>query len=303
MSDAVLAVDVGGTHLRAAIVEADGSVHERRAQPTPQDMSCPDALLALTAEVRASRRVSHAVIGLPGVVSYRDGCLHHAPNLPAGWAPHLNQAALEEHLGVPVELANDADAAAVGEALFGAGRGRHDVVYLTVSTGIGAGVVLGGRLVAGTRSLAEVGHTILDLHAHQQGRPSTLEDLGSGTALGRFAAAADLPSDGEQVLELVRAGDRQARRVWDGVVDAVAAGVHNLIHLFAPDVVVLGGGLGRTQDLLEPIRDAVHSQTGRGRTTLVEVVSATLGDDAGLVGAAGWHLAHPRTRTAPKEEQ
>jgi glucokinase len=185
MTDAVLAVDVGGTQLRAAIVDADGAVHGRRSQPTPQDTSCPDALLALTAEVCASRRVSHAVIGLPGVVNYRDGCLEHAPNLPAGWAPHLNRAALETHLGFPVELANDADAAAVGEALFGAGRGYEDVVYLTVSTGIGAGVVLGGRLVAGTRSIAEVGHTILDLRARQEGRPSTLEDLGSGTALGR----------------------------------------------------------------------------------------------------------------------
>jgi glucokinase len=288
MTDAVLAVDVGGTQLRAAIVDADGSVHERRSQRTPQDTSCPDALLALTAEVRASRRVNHAVIGLPGVVNYRDGCLHHAPNLPAGWAPHLNRAALEKHLGVPVELANDADAAAVGEALFGAGRGYHDVVYLTVSTGIGAGVVLGGRLVAGTRSTAEVGHTILDLRARQEGRPSTLEELGSGTALGRLAAAADLPSDGEKVLELVRCGDRNARRVWDGVVDAVAAGVHNLVHLFAPDVVVLGGGVGRTQDLLEPVRAAVRSQTDPSRGTSVQVVGAALGDDAGLVGAAGW---------------
>jgi glucokinase len=246
-----------------------------------------------------SRRVSHAVIALPGIVNYRDGRLEHAPNLPADWAPHLNRAALETHLGVPVELANDADAAAVGEALFGAGRGYEDVVYLTVSTGIGAGVLLGGRLVAGARSTAEVGHTILDLRARQEGRPSTLEDLGSGTALGRLAAAAGLPPDGEKVLELVRGGDENSKRVWDGVVDAVAAGVHNLVHLFTPDVVVLGGGLGRTQDLLEPIRDAVHSQTDRGRTTLVEVVSATLGDDAGLVGAAGWHRAHPRARIAP----
>ena len=197
MTDAVLAVDVGGTQLRAAIVGA--------------------------------------------------------PNLPAGWAPHLNRAAPETHLGVPVELANDADAAAVGEALFGAGRGYEDVVYLAVSTGIGAGVLLGGRLVASTRSTAEVGHTILDLRAPQEGRPSTLEDLGSGTALGRLAAAG-MPPDGEKVLELVRCGARNARRVWDGVVDAVAAGVHNLVHLFTPDVVVLGGGVGRTQDLLEPGR-------------------------------------------------
>jgi len=291
MTDAVLAVDVGGTQLRAAIVDTDGSVHQRRSQPTPHDTSCPDALLALTAEVLGSRSASHAVIALPGVVNYRDGFLEHAPNLPADWAPQLNCAALETHLGVPVELANDADAAAVGEALFGAGRSYQDVVYLTVSSGIGAGVVLGGRLVAGARSMAEVGHTILDLRARQEGRPSTLEELGSGTALGRFAAAQELPSDGAQILELVRSGDRRARRVWDGVVDAVAAGVHNLVHLFAPDVVVLGGGVGRTGDLLEPVRDAVRSHAEEGRVTSVRVVGAALGDDAGLVGAAGWRRA------------
>jgi len=291
ITDAVLAVDVGGTQLRAALVDADGTVRERRSQPTPQDTSCPDALLTLTNEVFGSRSASHAVIALPGVVNYCDGFLEHAPNLPADWAPHLNRAGLEAHLGVPVELANDADAAAVGEALFGAGRGYADVVYLTVSTGIGAGVLLGGRLVAGARSTAEVGHTILDLRARQEGRPSTLEELGSGKALGRFAAAVDLPSNGAQLLELVRSGDRQARRVWDDVVDAVAAGVHNLVHLFSPDVVVLGGGVGRTGDLLEPVRDAVRSHAEEGRATPVQVVGAVLGDDAGLVGAAGWRRA------------
>ncbi len=96
MTDAVLAVDVGGTRPRAALVDADGTVRERRSQPTPQDTTCPDALLALTAAVLGSRSVSHAEIALPGVVNYRDGCLEHALNLPADWAPHLNRAALED---------------------------------------------------------------------------------------------------------------------------------------------------------------------------------------------------------------
>lgn len=292
MSEAVLAVDLGGTQMRAAVVDGDGTVRARCAEPTPQDADCPDALMELAAQVLGSTPAARAVIAVPGVVNYRDGYLEHAPNLPPGWAGALSSSALAAHLGLPVDLANDADAAAVGEAMFGAGRGYDDVVYVTVSTGIGAGVLLGGRLVAGTRSAAEVGHTILDFCAAQEGRPASLEELGSGTALGRAAAAAGLPAGGAELVELVRAGDRHARRIWDSTVEAVAAGVRNLVHLYAPDVVVLGGGVGQAGELLlQPVRDAVHAHATPGRGQPVQVVGAALGDDAGLVGAAGWRRA------------
>ncbi len=289
MSEAVLAVDLGGTQMRAAVVDGDGTVRARCAEPTPQDADCPDALMELAAQVLGTGSAARAVIAVPGVVNYREGRFEHAPNLPAGWAGALSSRALAAHLGLPVDLANDADVAAVGEALFGAGRGYDDVVYVTVSTGIGAGVLLGGRLVAGTKSAAEVGHTILDLSASKEGRPATLEELGSGTALGRAAAAARLPAGGAELVALVRAGDQNARRIWQSTVQAVAAGVRNLVHLYAPDVVVFGGGVGQAGELLlEPIRDAVHAHATPGRRQPVQVVGAALGDDAGLVGAAGW---------------
>jgi glucokinase len=292
MSEAVLAVGLGGTQLRAAVVEDDGTIRARCALPTPPDADCPDALMALAAQVPDSAPAERAVVAVPGVVNYREGRLEYAPNLPASWAAALASSELEGHLRLPVDLANDADAAAVGEALFGGGRGYDDVVYVTVSTGVGAGVLLGGRLVAGTRSAAEVGHTVLDLCAEQEGRAATLEELGSGTALGRAAAAAGLPADGGELVALVRAGDRYARRIWDITVDAVAAGVRNLVQLYAPDVVVVGGGVGQAGELLlQPVRDAVHAHATPGRRQPVQVVGAALGDDAGLVGAAGWRQA------------
>jgi glucokinase len=292
MSEAVLAVDLGGTQMRAAVVDGDGTVRARCAEPTPRDADRPDALIQLAAQVLNSAPAERAVVAVPGVVNYREGRLEHAPNLPPGWAGALSSSALGRHLGLPVDLANDADAAAVGEAMFGAGRGYDDVVYVTVSTGIGAGVVLGGRLVAGTRSAAEVGHAILDFSAAQEGRPATLEELGSGTALGRAAAAAGLPAGGAELVDLVRAGDRHARRIWDGTVEAVGAGVRNLVHLYAPDVVVVGGGVGRAGELLlQPVRQAVHAHATPGRSQPVQILSAALGDDAGLVGAAGWRRA------------
>jgi predicted NBD/HSP70 family sugar kinase len=295
MSEAVLAVDLGGTQMRAAVVAGDGTIRARCAQPTPRQADCPDALMALAAQVLDSAPAGRAVVAVPGVVNYREGRLEHAPNLPPGWAAALTSSELESHLDLPVDLANDADAAAVGEALFGAGRGYDDVVYVTVSTGVGAGVLLGGLLVAGTRSAAEVGHTILDLCAEQEGRAATLEELGSGTALGQAAAAAGLPADGAELVALVRAGDRQARRTWDITVDAVAAGVRNLVHLYAPEIIIVGGGVGQAGELLlQPVRNAVHAHATPGRPQPVKVVGAALGDDAGLVGAAGWRQAAAR---------
>lgn len=291
-----LAVDLGGTQMRAAIVTPDGDLLLRRSEPTPRAAACPDALMALVGDVLADQAVDHAVIGVPGRVDHRRGRLEHAPNLPPHWPDALVERSLTERLGVPVTLANDADVAAVGEAYFGAGQRHADIVYLTVSTGIGAGVLLDRRLVAGTRSLAEVGHTVLDLAADRRAAPASFEDLGSGTALGRRAEAAGLPADGARVVEMVHRGDPDAGRVWDELVEVLAAGITNLAFLFAPSAVVLGGGVGRNGDLLlAPMREALGRHGPRNLPEPIEVLVADLGDDAGLVGAAAWR----RARTGP----
>ncbi len=288
-----LAVDLGGTHMRAAIVTDDGVVALRRTQPTPRQDRCPDALLVLVGDVLETRPVSAAVIGVPGRIDHAAGALEYAPNLPPHWPEALREDLLSDDLGVAVSLANDADLATVGEARFGAGRGAGDVVYVTVSTGIGAGVLLGGRLVRGRRSAAELGHTIVDLTAHGHGEMATAEDRGSGTAFGRLGAARGLPASGAQLAALVEAGDDAAREVWEQVAGVVAVTVANVAHLFAPEVVVLGGGMGRDPQLLAPVRRALEQDGPQGLAAAVEVRTAELGDDAGLVGAAGWAAASP----------
>ena len=287
----VLAVDLGGTRMRAAIVDAAGRVLERSAMPTPQDGHGPDALVALATKVLHHGDVAAAVVGVPGRVHYGRGALEHAPNLPASWASTLTEAALQDVLGVQVSLANDADMAAVGEAVFGAGRGFEDVVYITISTGVGAGVVLGRRLLHGRRSLAEIGHTVIDCRAFHDGRPSTVEQLASGTALARHAAALGLVAEGADVVALVDR-DPRARAAWEDVVEVAGLAVVNLTHVFAPEVVVVGGGVGRSGErLLDPIRAMLAAHGPRGHDASPVVVAAALGDDAGLVGAAGWRLA------------
>lgn len=293
MIEPVLSVDLGGTRMRAAVVAPGGAVLRRRVEPTPRRAACPDALLDLMAGFLGSSGIAEAVVGVPGRVDYATGRLEHAPNLPLGWAAALTEEQLSSVLGVPVALANDADLAAVGEAHFGAGRHYRDVVYLTLSTGVGAGVVLDGRLVHGRRSLAEVGHTVIDRDAAAAGQPATLEDLASGTALARLAAQAGLEGDGAAVVRLVEAGHPAARAVWDLVVAAAAIGVANIAHLYSPDVVVIGGGLGRVGSLLlDPIRAHLVRHGPRG--VAVDVIGAALGDDGGLAGAAGWRDAFTR---------
>lgn len=290
MGEQVLAVDLGGTRMRAAVVDDGGAVAERRTRPTPQDAECPDALLALAGDLIGEGAVGTAVIGVPGRVDHARGRLEHAPNLPRHWPGALDQRLLRDRLGVDVALANDADLAAVGEAYHGAGRGHDDVVYLTVSTGVGAGVLLGKRLVRGHRSLAEVGHTVIDRGAAREDRPATVEELGSGTALERAARERGLDPDGARIVELVHEGDPEAGTLWEELVAVVALTVVNLAHLLSPEAIVLGGGVGRNGDLLlPPLRRALAE---RGPVGLdVSVAVAALGDDAALVGAAAWHEA------------
>jgi predicted NBD/HSP70 family sugar kinase len=169
--------------MRAALVDPRGAVLLRRSVPTPNEADVPASLIDLIGSMAAERRhgkASHAVVGLPGGVDYETGRLLWAPHLPVQWPDVLSTEGLTAHLDLPVHIANDADLAAVGEASFGAGAASPGVAYLTVSTGIGAGVVHGGRLLRGARSLAEVGHAIIDWRAWQEGAPCTLEELGSG---------------------------------------------------------------------------------------------------------------------------
>lgn len=297
MARRVMAVDLGGTSMRAAIVTEDGTLIERSTAPTPDDPDA-DPLLDLVEEVLHGDTVEYAVIGVPGWVDYERGALEHAPNLPPGWTDDLTEERIAARIGMPVSLANDADLAAVGEAYFGAGRGFADVAYLTISTGIGSGVVLGRQLVAGRRSLGEIGHTVIDWDAGP-GEPATLEDLGSGTSLKRRAAAAGLPEDGRRVVELLKAGNPQARAIWEDMLAAVRVGVANLAWVFTPEVIVLGGGVGLNGDLLiEPLQEHLRAHGPSQLQPPIAIRVAELGDDAGLAGAAAWRDATAQRRGA-----
>jgi glucokinase len=285
-----LAVDLGGTNMRVAVVTREGTVLDRAQQPTPHHAVSVEPFVAFVRAMRDAHDVEHAVVAVPGRLDYQTGRLLDGPHLPADWPPVLTRDALADGLELPVVLANDADAAAIGEARFGAGRGHDDVVYVTISTGVGAGIIVGGRLLRPRYSAGEVGRSVVDRILARAGEDGTVEGLGSGTALARAALAAGVDAAGPDLVRLVEAGDPLARPVWDEGLFADAVGVVNLAHLVAPTVFVIGGGVGRNGELvLAPLRAALAQLGPVGPP--IAVVPAALGDDSGLLGAAGWRDA------------
>ncbi len=280
-------IDLGGTHLRAALVSAEGEILRRSQEGTPRNEAEPSTLLRLMESVADGTRVQQASIGVPGVVDYDTQSLLTAPNLPQSWIRYLNANWLSKRSGLAISVANDADLAAVGEATFGAGKGCRDVVYVTISTGVGAGVVLNGKLLAGRFSGGEIGHSIVDRVMSSQGKDGTVEGLGSGSALSLAAGKVGLSSDGAELVELVRAGDPVASEVWDSVISAAAFGIVNLCWVVTPQLVVVGGGVGMNSDLVLPVVRQHIDDYGPSEVP-VGVVKAALGDDAALIGGAAW---------------
>jgi glucokinase len=280
--------------MRAALVGPEGEILLRRSAPTPADSDVPAAFTNLVAAMAAEDghgSPSHAVVGLPGGVDYVAGRFLWAPNLPAQWPDQLSATGLSAQLGLPVSIANDADLAAVGEAWFGAGAKSSAVAYITVSTGIGAGVVNAGRVLRGGRSLAELGHVVIDWRAWRDGQPSTVEELGSGSGVTRQALEAGLGPASSQEIEAGAAADEpRAVAIWQQAIAACAAGVSNLVMSFSPSTVVIGGGMGRQDAFFGPLRDMVLQRPGHHPIDLT-IVRSTLGDDAGLSGAAAWARA------------
>lgn len=277
-SEAMIAADLGGTRLRVAVFDATGAerFHATRLTPPGEPAALTAALIeARDAARRDGMRVARAVVGVPGWVDYRSNRAVLLPNLPA-WGT-LEGAVLEDELGLELTFGNDADFATLGEHRFGAGAGTSDLVYVTCSTGVGAGVVLSGRLVHSHRSIAEIGHAVIDWRTGD-----TVEGLASGTALAR---AAGVPA--EVVAARAAAGDATAQGQFRRAAEALGVGVLNMALLFGPERIVIGGGMAAAGELLlGPVRERFT----RDRSPLLalgpeDIVLAQRGQDAGLLGA------------------
>jgi glucokinase len=292
----VLAIDLGATHVRAALVRPDGGVIARVKEPTATaGVRDGAARLAALTQQLAAEDATRAIVGVPGRVDYERARVEQANNLPASWRSSLTGERLSRVLGLPVSLASDADLAAVGEARFGAGAGFADVAYLTISTGVGAGAVSKGRLLRGSRKLVEIGNLVVDHDAYGRGEPSTFDELASGRALERHIAEAGLTARPDKLAALEHAGDPGAAAIRRRVAAVAAIAALNVAHCYAPDVLVLGGAVGVGEPLiLQASRRALDTHGPRRDGAPVELRLVALGDDAALVGAAAWQAAWAR---------
>jgi len=313
-----LGVDIGGTKLAVGLVDCDGKqLHHRRTETLaaqgPQRVM--QRLIELSQAVVREANVAWADIAAAGVgcggpLDAKAGIVQAPVNLP-GWKDIPVVRMLRESFGRPVFLDNDANAAASGEHHFGAGRGVANMVYLTISTGIGGGVIIDNRLYQGENGNAgEIGHMSVDYDGPPClcGSRGCLELYASGTGIAARARAAisataqgakSILADGrvitgKAVVEAARQGDPTAVQIWDETMRILGMGLTNVVHVFNPRRVILGGGITGAGDMLfVPVRRHVAAHAMKQLMSVVEIVPAQLGDAVGILGAAAIAMDQP----------
>ena len=324
---AVLAVDWGGTWCRVGLIDQQGEILWQARRPNPVGRGTEQYLALGTGLLNeaftiADIGVCSIGIAVAGPVDPLSGVLYQPPNLSALDGVSLLEV-WRERFGLPVVIGNDANLAAIGELRYGAGRDAvqaghplRSLFYVTVSTGIGGGAVEGGRLLVGANGLtAEVGHTIVDSSAEaplcQCGKRGCLEAISSGTAIAKYTQA-ELESGryphsavrslraeeltSRAVVAAAVQGDALANDVMARACEGLSVGLSNVVHLFNPDLIILGGGVseGLTQlNLLPCIREGIHARLMSELHKVFELVPSVLGDNSGLLGAAAaaWDIA------------
>ncbi|HEY6484776.1 MAG TPA: ROK family protein [Candidatus Cybelea sp.] len=300
-----IGVDLGGSHVTAAVVTEDGKIHSQHEEDL-EDLRFESVVGAIEEMVslalRDAGQVSGIGIGSPGNIDAASGAVLYSPNF--GWENQPLGEALRKKFSVPVYVANDARCATLGEYAFGTGRGTKDFALLTLGTGIGGGIVAGGELILGYRwGAGEIGHHQIrptDGFVCGCGKIGCFEAQASGTGLIRhaFAVAPSFPRStmldvardklsSKKIRKAAQAGDGHAMAAWKRFTADLAIGLANIIAFVNPEKIALGGGVSSAEDyLLDAVRapvDALTTMVPKGTT---EIVIASLGNDAGQVGAA-----------------
>jgi glucokinase len=323
----VVGVDLGGTQLRVAVLQ--GAALLSRVGLLTGEGATPERLIpricdaireALKEAGVPLEKVAGIGVGAPGPLNNQTGVIYSPPNLP-GWENVPIRDILKEQFPVPIFIENDAHCAALGEYMFGAGQGSEDMVYMTVSTGIGGGVITKGRLLEGAGSTAgELGHMTIDMHGPRCncGNTGCLEAIASGTAIARRANEAIAAGQGAELLafarsldedaarqlhlaaapesiervnartvgEAARAGVGLAREILAAAAEGLGVGLVNVIHIFNPRKIILGGGVMQMSDLvLPPALAIVEQRAMKAPRSIVSIEMAQLGANVGLVGA------------------
>ena len=313
VDEAVLAVDLGGTSFRVAVIDRGGNILGCQRDETRAHEGQQKVLWRLFQAVRLvmAQVSTHGIVAIglatPGPVSPVQGVLLTAPKLPE-WRNVPLKALLEREFGITAFVNNDANLAALGESKIGAGKNLQHLVYITWSTGIGGGIIVDGKLFLGAHGLAgELGHIVVEPGGPicGCGNPGCLEAVASGSAIARMArealargAVSSMTAlyngrhsaiTAEAVAQAAAGGDTVAQGILHRAATYMGMGVVNLIHLFDPQRVIIGGGISNIgEPVFGPVRQMVDQYTMPNFVKGSEVVPAQLGDNAGLLGASVW---------------
>ncbi|HUX48210.1 MAG TPA: ROK family protein, partial [Dehalococcoidia bacterium] len=313
--DLILGVDLGGTKILTAVANSQGKMLSRDHSITPAQKGHKAVIQSILESVhRALGRADVAIsdlivvgVGAPGLLNPETGILFTSPNLP-GWRDVPLRDIIQEKLGKKTFLINDANAAALGEFYFGAARGARNFIYITISTGIGGGIVIDGKIYSGAIGAAgEVGHMTVDDDGPicNCGNRGCWETLASGTALAREArhrieegvrtsileyADGDVEKVNPQVINsAARQGDSLAKELIGRTGYYVGVGLANLVNIFNPELIVIGGGLSNIGDMLfEPAFKVAGERAYKEAFQAVRFASAELGRNSGVLGAAAF---------------
>ena len=305
------AVDLGGTNVRAIAADLDGNIHGDDKRPSRAgegvDVTLETIVESLSrACIQAQTKpggLGAVGIATPGWVDLVEGRVPAAPQLP-GWRDVPIVRIMSEHLGVPVILENDANAAALGENVFGAGKGARHMVYITVSTGVGGGIIIDGQLYGGARgSAGEIGHTVIDASGPLCGcgNYGCLEALASGTAIARLAGEAEARGESDRlthikqrdggitsgaVAEAADAGDPVSREIYSEAGRVLGVAIANLVNLLSPDMILVGGGVtqGAPHLFMPQAENTMRMLALSEPLQHVKLGQAALGDAAGVLG-------------------
>lgn len=309
-----IGIDLGGTNIAAALVHEDGtfehkvSIPTRTTDGTEAVLSGLDKVVELVLEESglSASDIRSIGIGCPGMMNVETGEVLFSANLPLA---NVNiTTGLKAKYGVPVYINNDANCAALGEVTGGAAKGTQEAIFVTLGTGVGGGIVTGGKIYSGHNGCAgEIGHIVIQMGGRQCGcgRKGCWEAYASATGLivttkehmeGDKSSKmweivdGDLTKvNGRTAFDAMRAGDETAKKVVDIYIRHLAAGVIDLINIFEPEVIAIGGGISNEgETLLAPLREIVNAETYSGKSdqvSQVRITKASLGNDAGIVGA------------------
>jgi glucokinase len=284
-----IGIDIGGTSIKAALIE-EGSIITSRERKTPETGDEALGVIGGITEGWLEKSTGAVGIAAPGPLDTEAGIFLDPPNLP-GWHGFPLKEKLESMIGRWCLVENDANAAAAGEFTAGAGRSCQSLVYITISTGVGGGIIAGGRLLSGAYfNAGEIGNMIIaDEGPYQKGmNRGSWESLASGTALGKAAELElGLAGGAEEFFKLVKKADNAAAQLYRRWLEYTARGTANIIHTLNPEAIVFGGGVMKAADVFfEDLHQEVKGKVYESLREKVDIRRAELGAMAGAAGAA-----------------